>query len=693
MAYRFTDPSNFAYSSGSIYLGLDPQTAYPLGIETERHAITIGGAGAGKGATLLIPNALRWPHNLLCIDVKGENAAATWEAREALGQHVGVFDPYQVADVPDRLRVSINPLAGLDADMPTIAEDLRFIADGMIVRTKREDAGWDDGARDILAGIMAYIVAEAPPEHRTLSAMRRLLMQPNEIKNGKKLVGGLYFDAQLMAASDACGGLAAAAGVTIMAGIENESGRPSKFIEGARSATLWLDSGPMKKALGSSTFDLAELKRGEASLFLVLPPKYLASAAGFFRLFVQSAIAAMQSSARIERRCLFLLDEFHTLGKMEEISKAAGLMRGYGLHLWPFLQDLGQLHELYGATGSETFFGNADVAAFLGNGDVLTLEYISRRLGKLTPEEIAAPPDIDAATATYATATPVQPDKPEAWFPDAHIKTTANENERRRVDTANENERRRVELENAKRRAAYEHVMRRVGSPRMTPDEIAPMLGKGHGDVVARSMIVFGPSGAVLNVRPDPYFTPPPEENPLVAKAPAKMRGLLTPYIAGLSEMIVQELEGGVVETIIQHGNSRLWHYHRDDHEALFQQYGTAQTSFSYRGEVSTMRGEQRAIDTSEYHNWFWASPLKKWADAYSIPPLRVLRPFHSRRVDAAWDYAKGRGDMFPVMVLAGEGNSRTIPRHGSLQIILGWRQHKGVEWMELLTLDEAFRR
>lgn len=48
---------------------------------------------------------------------------------------------------------------------------------------------------------------------------------------------------------------------------------------------------------------------------------------------------------------------------------------------------------------------------------------------------------------------------------------------------------------------------------------------------------------------------------------------------------------------------------------------------------------------------------------------------------------------MFPVMVLAGEGNSRTIPRHGSLQIILGWRQHKGVEWMELLTLDEAFRR
>ena len=113
-----------------------------------------------------------------------------------------ILDPYQIADVPDRLRVSINPLAGLDADMPTIAEDLRFIADGMIVRTKREDAGWDDGARDILAGIMAYIVAEAPPEQRTLAAMRRLLMQPNEVRNDDdELIGGLYFDAQHMAAS------------------------------------------------------------------------------------------------------------------------------------------------------------------------------------------------------------------------------------------------------------------------------------------------------------------------------------------------------------------------------------------------------------------------------------------------------------------------------------------------------------
>lgn len=510
MAYRFTDPSAFPYQSDALFLGLDPATNREVGIETERHAITIGGAGTGKGAALLIPNARRWPHNLLCVDVKGENAAASWEAREAMGQHIGVLDPYGVADIPDRLRVSINPLGAIDPDADNAAEDLIFLADGMIVRSNPKNAEWDNGARDILAGVMGYVLSTKPPHDRTLSAMRSVLIQPNEITEGEgddaELIGGLYHDAQRMAESDACGGLVKSAGVTIMAALESESGRPSKFLEGARTATRWLDSKPMKKALGSSSFNLADLKSGKASLFVVLPPKYLGAAAGFFRLFVQSAIAAMQSTPRIERRCLFLLDEFFILGRMDEIAKAAGLMRGYGLHLWPFLQDLGQLHELYGPQLSETFFGNADAAIFLGNSDILTLEYISRRLGKLTPQEITPPPPIEISDIeSPAHARPAG----DGFFSTPDEITAQNENNRRAVEHRNQKARAVVDQKNAKARAEYEHAMRRVGSPRLTPDEIAPLIGKGKGDVVARSMIVFGPSGAALNLKPAPYFETP----------------------------------------------------------------------------------------------------------------------------------------------------------------------------------------
>jgi hypothetical protein len=56
-------------------------------------------------------------------------------------------------------------------------------------------------------------------------------------------------------------------------------------------------------------------------------------------------------------------------------------MPGYGLHLWPFLQDLGQLEELYERNGATTFFSNADAHIFFGNGDPQTLTHISREVG------------------------------------------------------------------------------------------------------------------------------------------------------------------------------------------------------------------------------------------------------------------------------------------------------------------------
>jgi type IV secretion system protein VirD4 len=67
---------------------------------------------------------------------------------------------------------------------------------------------------------------------------------------------------------------------------------------------------------------------------------------------------------------------------MPALSLAAGLMAGYGLKLWPFLQDLSQLKTHYESSW-ETFIGNAGLHIFFGNTDTTTLKYISERLGKV----------------------------------------------------------------------------------------------------------------------------------------------------------------------------------------------------------------------------------------------------------------------------------------------------------------------
>jgi type IV secretion system protein VirD4 len=85
---------------------------------------------------------------------------------------------------------------------------------------------------------------------------------------------------------------------------------------------------------------------------------------------------------------LFVLDEFASLGHMRQIEDAAGQIAGYGVKLWPILQDLGQLKALYKERW-ETFMGNAGILQFFGNNDLTTLEWVSKRLGSTTVEQLS----------------------------------------------------------------------------------------------------------------------------------------------------------------------------------------------------------------------------------------------------------------------------------------------------------------
>jgi len=222
------------------------------------------------------------------------------------------------------------------------------------------------------------------------------------------------------------------------------------------------------------------------------------------RLFVRCAIDAMarkQNAGKLrERQCLFLLDEFFTLGYIDEIAKAAGLMRGYGLQLWPILQDLGQLRKLYGRDGAETFFGNADAHIFFGNTDMETLEYVSKGFGVFTQQEVN---------------TPYTPSKNDFEFEEPRFgffgSMLMDESERQRL-RREEHERQKtdwsVEEENRMRgyQAAMQKAMNRVGKPRMPPDEVRRTVAKGDGDPVARRMIIFGKGDERLILSPAPYF-------------------------------------------------------------------------------------------------------------------------------------------------------------------------------------------
>lgn len=87
--------------------------------------------------------------------------------------------------------------------------------------------------------------------------------------------------------------------------------------------------------------------------------------------------------APLAKPVLYLLDEFAALGNLAPVERAMGLMAGYGVQLWPILQDIHQLRAAYGQRVG-TFLSNAGVLQVFGVNDHDSARLVSDLLGQET---------------------------------------------------------------------------------------------------------------------------------------------------------------------------------------------------------------------------------------------------------------------------------------------------------------------
>lgn len=140
----------------------------------------------------------------------------------------------------------------------------------------------------------------------------------------------------------------------------------------------------MQRVLEESYFSFADLKRKTMTIFLVLPPDRLSSYSRWLRLLItQSLLDMARTSEKPASPVLYLLDEFAALGHLAPVERAMGLMAGYGVQLWPILQDVHQLRATYGQRAG-TFLSNAGVLQVFGVNDHDSARLISDLLGQET---------------------------------------------------------------------------------------------------------------------------------------------------------------------------------------------------------------------------------------------------------------------------------------------------------------------
>lgn len=357
-----------------------------MGYDDDRHWTILGGSRAGKGDSLVIPNLLTYKGSVICIDPKGENASVTaaWRAN-SLGQKVYVLDPFHIAQVPLKLRRSLNPLEFLDIDSPEIIEDVGGIADAAIIPGSGKDPHWDESARSFIKGIMLFILAKEDETERSMALLRRYLTIGYPDENGVHSFQKLLEEMQKTDCpfSDAI----AASATALMDAGENERG---SILSTARRQTEFLESMGVQDCLKSGGLDLSEIKQDPkgVTIYLVLPEWRIATHSRWLRLIVSTLIHALERTPRgtnLETgrplpAVLMILEEMAALGRMQSIEKAAGYIAGFGVKLMCVLQDLNQLKAHYEASW-ETFLANSGVITAHGNTDLTTTEYLSKRLG------------------------------------------------------------------------------------------------------------------------------------------------------------------------------------------------------------------------------------------------------------------------------------------------------------------------
>ena len=362
------DVNVLAKNGGDLLIGRSGRTKKLLRYDGTAHLLTIAPTRSGKGVGTIIPNLLTANRSIVCIDPKGENARVAMRARETFGP-VYCLDPF---DISGRATSRYNPLDRLDAGSLDLAEDAMTLADALVFDENETEAHWNEEAKALISGIILYVVCHDDAAHRNLTSVRDYLtLAPDD------------FTALLtvMQASDGAGGLIARAANRYLSKSHREA---AGVLSGAQRHTHFLDSPRIAQVVSGSDFAFADLKDSVATVFLILPPDRLDTYSRWLRLLVAQAINEMaRSSAKPPRPVLFLLDEFAALGRLQPVERAMGLMAGYGLQLWPILQDIHQLRSLYGKNAG-TFLSNAGVLQAFGVNDYDTADMLSKTMGQET---------------------------------------------------------------------------------------------------------------------------------------------------------------------------------------------------------------------------------------------------------------------------------------------------------------------
>ena len=331
-----------------------------------RHGLTCAPTRSGKGACAIIPNLLCLNRSIIVVDPKGQNAAVTAGCRSTV-TNTFLINPFNEHGLGTS---RFNPLAHLDIGNPNVFADVASLSEALII-TEGKDPHWPNSARTLIAVIILHLLATRGKD-AALPQIREVLGLPQ---------AALIKEVETMMRSPH-------RFISELAGqfLENTD-EIKNIVSTARTQTKFLSdpllADPDTGVLTGDDFRISDFKQHASTLYLILPARYMAAYARLLRLVIVSALDQLMSQTG-GVNTLFMLDEFKTLGHLSSIENAFSLAAGYNVQLWPFIQSLSQLRDVYGETAWMDFLSGCGFIQWFAPNDDFTAEYISKRIGDYT---------------------------------------------------------------------------------------------------------------------------------------------------------------------------------------------------------------------------------------------------------------------------------------------------------------------
>ena len=354
-----------------------------LGLDTHKHrrslnVLVIGGSGAAKTRSFVLPNILTANTNYVITDPKSEVLLATGGYLKEQGYDVRVLNLVNLEQSD-----GYNPFRYLRDEKDVLKLVNNLIQSTTPKGSHESDPFWTKAETALLQAIILMLFQEAPEYEQNFSMVMRVLeyAEVREEDEGHVSPLDLLFESIERRKPDSVA-------VRQYKVFKLAAGKTAKSILVSTAVRLAPFNLLQIQALTDhDDMDLYTLGEKKVALYAVIPDNdntfnFLVSL-----LYAQAFQAQYYSADQIlhgplPRHVRFVLDEFAAM-PLPGFTRELATMRSRSISASVIIQNMAQIKELY-KDSWETIPGNCDTILYLGGNESSTHKYVSEMLGKAT---------------------------------------------------------------------------------------------------------------------------------------------------------------------------------------------------------------------------------------------------------------------------------------------------------------------